>query len=162
MYTGGLSLNILLYRDMVSMVCILQNMYTLPSNLNSSDEQYLESFKQAFGYGMINLERATRPGTNLYFYSSDTSTIESSSGNAFWRNAENVTTSARASTVLNGRGTIRTSFFDVIESADGSISLPRVWNSEISLNNDLHRGLYMGDVLGEFAVDSKVPDNGQR
>ena len=29
MYTGGLSLNILLYLDMVSMVCILQNMYTL-------------------------------------------------------------------------------------------------------------------------------------
>ena len=32
------------------------------------NENYLDSFKQVFGYGVINLERATRPGTNVYFY----------------------------------------------------------------------------------------------
>lgn len=134
----------------------LQSMYILPSNLDNSDAQYLESFKTAFGYGMINLERATRPGTNVYFYSSDTGTIVQSSGNAFWGKVATTSSSssARASTVLGGRGTIRTAFYDIIESADGSISLPRVWNTEISLKNDYNYGLYMGDVLGEFAVDS--------
>lgn len=138
------------------LISYLQSMYILPSNLDSSNAQYLESFKTAFGYGMINLERATRPGTNVYFYSSDTGTIVQSSGNAFWGKVATTSSSssARASTVLGGRGTIRTAFYDVIESADGSISLPRVWNTEISLNNDYNYGLYMGDVLGEFAVDS--------
>lgn len=132
----------------------LQGMYTLPGNLDSSDSQYLESFKNAFGFGMINLERATRPKTNVYFYSSDTNTIVSASGNAFWRNAITNSSETRASTAINGRGTIRASFFDILESADGSISLPRVWNTEISLNNNYKHNLYMGDVLADFAVDS--------
>ena len=137
----------------------LQAKYSLPSNLETSDDQYLQNFKMAFGYGMINLERATRPGTNIYFYSvadKNNKKIVSSDGKtAFWGTvATSSTTNQRASTVLNGNGIIRTSFFDVIESADGSISLPRVWNMELSLNNDYKHGLYMGDVLGEFAVDS--------
>lgn len=132
----------------------LQSIYTLPANLDSSDSQYLESFKNAFGYGMINLERATRPNTNVYFYSSDTNTIVSASGNAFWRNAISNSSETRASTAINGRGTVRASFFDIIESADGSISLPRIWNTEISLNNNYKHNLYMGDVLADFAVDS--------
>ncbi len=136
----------------------LQAKYSLPSNLETSDDQYLQNFKTAFGFGMINLERATRPGTNIYFYSAadkEKKKIISSDGNAFWGTVvTSSTTNPRASTVLNGKGIIRTSFFDVIESADGSVSLPRVWNSEISLNNDLRRGLYMGDVLAEFSVDS--------
>ena len=136
------------------LIAYLQNMYSLPANLDASDAQYLESFKTAFGYGMINLERATRPNTNVYFYSSDKNTIVSASGNAFWRNAISTPGTSRASTVLNSRGTIRTSFYDVLESPDGSISLPRVWNMEYGLNNDVRRGLYMGDVLAEFAVDA--------
>lgn len=133
----------------------LQNMYSLPANLDSSSSQYLESFKQAFGYGMINLERATRPGTNVYFYSSDTNSIVASNGkSAYWRKASTSAISSRASTVLSGRGTIRTSFFDMLESADGSLSLPRVWNAEISLNSDYKHNLYMGDVLADFAVDA--------
>ena len=142
--------------DKSDLIEYLRGLYELPGNLESSDDQYLQSFKMAFGYGMINLERATRPGTNVYFYSADKKTIVSSDGKtAFWGMlATSSATNPRASTVLNGNGIITTSFFDVIESADGSISLPRVWNMELSLNNDYKHGLYMGDVLGEFAVDS--------
>ncbi len=135
----------------------LQGMYIMPSNLDSSDDQYLQSFKTAFGYGMINLERATRPTTNVYFYSSDTDSIVYSGNKAFWSKISTTSSSSsssRASTVLNGRGTVKTSFYDILESADSSISLPRVWNAEFSLNSDYRHGFYMGDVLGEFAVDS--------
>ena len=132
----------------------LKTMYSLPSNLDSSDAQYLNSFKNAFGYGMINLERATRPTTNVYFYSSDTNTIVSGSNKAYWRNA--TTTTSRASSVLSlaNRGAIKTSFFDVIESSDGSISLPRVWNTNFSETGNSKHGLYMGDVLADFNVDA--------
>ena len=141
--------------DNSDLIRYLRGLYNLPGNLDSSDAQYLESFKNAFGYGMINLERATRPTTNVYFYSSNTNSIVSTSGNAFWgKGATTTSSSGRASTVLNGRGTIRTSFYDVLESADGSMSLPRVWNNEFSLGGDSKHGLYMGDVLADFAVDS--------
>ena len=143
--------------DSSDLIEYLRGLYSLPPSLDSSDSQYLESFKTAFGYGMINIERATRPGTNVYFYSSDTNSIVSSSGKkAFWgKNASSSSASSpRLSVALNGRGKIRTSFYDVLESADGSLSLPRVWNVEVSLNSDYKRGLYMGDVLAEFAVDS--------
>lgn len=136
----------------------LRGMYTLPGDLNTSNEQYLESFKTAFGFGLINLERATRPGTNIYYFGSDKNVIVSSDGVSYWRKApasSSSSSSARASSVfsLTTRGAINTSFFDVIESADGSISLPRVWNMTLTGDNSRH-GLYMGDVLGEFSVDS--------
>lgn len=142
------------WTDNADLISYLRGLYELPGNLDSSDAQYLESFKNAFGYGMINLERATRPTTNVYFYSSDTNSIVSSSGNAFWGKVTTTSSSARASTVLNGNGVIRTSFYDILESADGSMSLPRVWNNEFYLGGNSNHGLYMGDVLADFAVDS--------
>ena len=128
----------------------LRKMYSVPGN--PSDAQYIESFKNTFGYGMINLERATRPGTNVYFYSSDTGTIVSGANSAYWRNASS--SNSRASSVLSltNNGAIKTSFFDVLESADGTISLPRVWNTTFAGNNDSKHGLYMGDVLADFEV----------
>ena len=134
----------------------LQGMYNLPGNLDSSDAQYLESFKYAYGYGLINLERATRPGTNVYYYGSNKNMIVSGSGVSYWRKATAATTSLHSSTALSltNRSAIKTSFFDVIESSDGTISLPRVWNATISSDNNSKHGLYMGDVLGEFSVDS--------
>ncbi len=146
--------------DKSDLISYLRGLYELPGNLDSSDAQYLESFKNAFGFGMINLERATRPTTNVYFYSSSTNSIVSASGNAFWgktattSSSSSSSSSPRASTVLNGRGTVRTAFYDILESADGSMSLPRVWNNEFSLGGDSNHGLYMGDVLADFAVDS--------
>ncbi len=139
-----------------ALITYLKKMYTLPAEFDTSDENYLDSFKQVFGYGVINLERATRPGTNVYFYDSDKNTIVSSAGkSAYWRSATN--TSSRASSVLSltGRGAIRTSFYDVLESNDGTLSLPRVWNSTIAADTSESKyGLYMGDVLGDFDIDS--------
>ena len=137
-----------------ALITYLKSMYTMPGDFDVSDDNYLESFKQVFGYGMINLERATRPKTNLYFYSSNKNTIVSSSGTAYWRST--TTTSSRASSVLSltGRKAITTSFYDVIESADGTMSLPRVWKNTLAVDDNDARGLYMGDVLGDFNVDS--------
>lgn len=139
------------------LVSYLQTMYTLPGNLDSSDSQYLESFKNAFGYGMINLERATQPGTNVYFYDSDTDSVISANGkNAYWGKKALSSNLSRATALLSltNRSAITTSFYDVIESSDGSVSLPRVWNATLTDGNNSKHGLYMGDVLGEFNVDS--------
>lgn len=132
----------------------LKGIYNLPANLDTSDDQYLESFKYAFGYGMVNLERATRPETNIYYYGSDSDSIVS--GKLYWGKATTASTTSRASTVLSltNRSAITTSFYDVIESADGSISLPRVWNTTFAFDDNSKHSLYMGDVLGEFNVDS--------
>lgn len=138
-----------------SALAMLKAKYVLPGNLDSSDSQYLESFKNAFGYGMINLERATRPGTNVYFYSSDKNTIVATNGNAFWGSVSTNTSRSSTALSLSGRNaSVKTAFFDVVESLDGSMSLPRVWNMEFALNNDSKSSLYMGDVLADFAVDS--------
>ena len=139
------------------LITYLKGMYSLPGAMDTSDAQYLQSFKTVFGYGMINLERATRPGTNVYYYSNK-DTIVSSAGNSYWR-----TSSSRASNVLSltGRGTIKATFFDVLESADGSISLPRVWTADIAMGGNSRHGLYMGDVLGEFSVDSSNKKSNQ-
>ena len=142
-----------------SLAKYLDSMYDLPIATSfenwtlEESEEYLNAFKDVFGYGLINLERAITPGFAVYYYSKGN--IVSSSGNAFWgKLATSSSTNSRASTVLNGKGIVKTSFFDIVESADGSISLPRVWNNEVSLGSDYRRGLYMGDVLADFAVDS--------
>ena len=130
----------------------LNGMYKLPTEQSFDDmttDEYLAAFKDVFGYGLINLERAIKPGYSIFYYSQG-SIVSGNDNNAYWSAAP----SARSSTVLSGRGTIRTSFYDIVESIDETISLPRVWNTEVSLNSDYKRGLYMGDVLADFAVDS--------
>lgn len=135
----------------------LQNMYELPLSYNESSlssSEYLEAFKKVFGYGLINLERAIKPGYSVYYYTSGN--IVSSSGNQFWGNVATSSTSTRASTIMSmtARKPITTSFFDVIESADGSLSLPRVWTNEIANSTNTKHGFYMGDVLADFNVNS--------
>ncbi len=128
----------------------LQNMYELPNEKQAEVDggaDYLRVFAEVFGYGLINLERATKPGTSVYYYNGDN--IVSGSGNAFWRAATN--TVFRPSSVLNLRGaTIRAPYFDVLENVDGTMSLPRVWENEFAFGAGDERGLYMGDVLGDF------------
>lgn len=138
------------------LITYLKKNYTLPGNFDLSDSQYIESFKNVFGYGMVNLERATRPGTNIYFYSSDTDTIVSGNYKAYWGTATSTNANPRASSVLSltGNGAIKAAFYDVLESADGTITLPRVWNMNLADNNDSKHGLYMGDVLADFSVDT--------
>jgi len=137
-----------------ALVSYLQSMYDLPQEYIVSamtSTEYLDAFKDVFGYGLINLQRAVQPGYSIYYYSDGNIISSSGSNNKFWGK---VASSARASTVLSltGRGAIKTSFFDILESTDGSLSLPRVWNTYFSANTSAKHGLYMGDLLGEFDV----------
>ena len=132
------------------LISYLDSMYTLPDEYQyrvDHGEDYLDVFKEVFGYGVINLERATTPGKTIYFF--DGTNIVSGSGNAYWRSASN--TLFRPSSVFgSGTSTISAPFYDVLESFDGSMRLPRVWKNEFALGATGTRGLYMGDVLGEF------------
>ncbi len=132
------------------LVSYLQGRYNLPGEYSpETDDEYLTAFKEVFGYGLINLERATKPGTSIYYYNGEN--IVSADGNAYWRAATN--TIFKPSSVLSLRGaTIRAPFFDVLENVDGTMSLPRVWENEFAFGASNERGLYMGDVLGEFTT----------
>ncbi len=144
-----------------TLVKYLKDRYEIPLDLvplgvdSLSSSEYLDLFKTVYGYGMINLRRAIQPGFSIYRYDATTDRIISVNGtnNIFWGNS---TSSSRASSVLSlsGRKAITTSFYDVLESFDGSISLPRVWTNTIAMGENDKRGLYMGDVLGDFNVDS--------
>ncbi|MDW3024562.1 MAG: ankyrin repeat domain-containing protein [Alphaproteobacteria bacterium] len=131
-----------------TLAAYLQGMYELPNEYRYSDNAgYLEDFKEVFGYGLINLERATKPGTSIYYY--DGADIVSASGNAYWRAATN--TVFKPSAVLNLHGvTISAPFYDVLTNIDGTMSLPRVWENKFAFGSTDERGLYMGDVLGEL------------
>lgn len=133
------------------LVSYLRNMYSLPPEYGAADlatDDYLRVFKETFGYGVINLERATTPGKSLYYFSNGK--IISTSGNAYWANAKN-TTVFRASSAFSPRmATISAPFFDKLESIDGDLTLPRIWKNEFAVGTQSRRGLYMGDVLGEF------------
>lgn len=128
----------------------LREMYALPpeyyaDSLNA--EQYLKAFADVYGYGMINLERAMTPNKKIYFF--DGNSIVSANGNAYWRAASN--TKFRPSTVLSLRGaSISAPYFDVLESVDGKMQLPRVWENSFALGATDERALYMGDVLGDL------------
>ena len=143
----------------VALAGYLNTMYDLPieKTYTSFDEdsaaEYLSLFQDIFGYGLINLKRAIAPGFSIYYYADGN--IISDSGNKFWGNVSTNTTRSSTALSLSGRNaSVKTAFFDVVESADGSMSLPRVWNMEFALNNDSKSSLYMGDVLADFAVDS--------
>ena len=149
-----------------SLVTYLKNMYDIPADLTPlgidslSASEYLNLFKRVYGYGLINLRRAITPGNSVYYYNGK-ETIVATDGaiNQFWGKL-----SARASSVLSlaNRAAITTSFYDKLESLDGSISLPRVWKSTLSLSSvDNKHGLYMGDVLGDFHVDSTNKQSNQ-
>lgn len=135
----------------------LKDMYQLPSEYSDyelTSSEYLDVFKQVFGYGLINLERAIKPGFSVYYYSDGNIVSSTGTKNKFWGNV--ASTVARASTVLSltGRGAITTSFYDVLESVDGGISMPRVWTNTFASDNETRRGLYMGDILNNFHIGS--------
>ena len=131
------------------LVSYLRSMYKMPNEYDTNDDaQYLENFKQVYGYGVINLERATTPGTNLYFFDGN-NIVSSGNNDAYWRAATN--TGLRSSGALNfGRNAINISAYDILESNDGSMQLPRVWENIVSFGNDGRHALYMGDVLGDL------------
>lgn len=134
-----------------SLAAYLRSLYDMSQFTTgvTTDAAYLEAFKQVYGYGVINLERATTPGTNLYYYTDNK--IVSSPKNAYWRAAVN--TGFRASSALNlGRAAVNLAAYDMLESIDGSMRLPRIWENNVSLGADSHSALYMGDVLTDLRV----------
>ena len=142
------------WTDQAELVAYLQARYELPGEYSpQTDEEYLNAFKEVFGYGLINLERATKPGATIYYYNGQD--IVSANGNAYWRAATNTT--FKPSSALSLRGaSVRAPFFDVLDSADGEMSVPRVWENEFSFGVSGRRGLYMGDVLGDLKTRRDV------
>ncbi len=137
------------------LIAHLQSMYLLPNEyqaaVTNGTKTYLDAFREVFGYGLINLERATKPNTKIYFYDGSANRIVSANGNAYWRAASN--TVFRASSAFAPRtATISAPFFDILESVDGDMSMPRIWQNEFAIGTTDARGLYMGDVLGEMRV----------
>jgi len=142
-----------------ALISHLKSMYELPGkyqfDVDNGVTDYLDAFKEVFGYGLINLERATTPGTSVYFY--DGSKIVSAGGNAYWRAASN--TAFRASSAFRARGaTIRAPFYDLLESADGQLRMPRVWENEFSLGVSHRRGMYLGDLFGDLKTRDENND----
>ena len=159
-YLGSTDSGTVMTKD--NLIAYLKNMYTLPDEYNvrweQMGEKYLDVFKEVFGYGLINVQRATTPGKKLYYYTDGK--IVSSSGNAYWRAATN--TMFRASSAFSPRmATISAPFFDKLESVDGELSLPRVWKNEFAVGVQNRRGLYMGDVLGELRTDNRAAPRAQ-
>ena len=142
------------------LVAYLSAMYTLPTEyqtmVDNSYISYLDAFKQVFGYGLINLERATMPGKSIYYYTKGK--IVSTNGNAYWRSAQN--TVGHISSVFGMRdAALPVSFYDILTDSDNTISVPRIWNAELSVNNNFGYGLYVGDTLAELKtrdVDNTV------
>ena len=141
-----------------TLITHLTGLYEMPASYQwriDNGESYLDVFKEVFGYGVINLERATTPGTNLYFYSG--SDIVSTSGNGYWRAATN--TGFRPSAALSiGRAAIDVSAYDVLESTNREMRLPRIWKNTLSFNDGGRHGLYMGDVLGDLRAHDARDD----
>lgn len=139
----------------------LQSLYVLPNEYNvrwlQGGEDYLDVFKEVFGYGLINLDRATKPGTKVYYYNGNN--IVSASGNAYWRAASN--TMFRGSSAFRPNiDKISAPFYDVLESVDGDLRMPRVWQNEFAIaGNSGRNALYMGDVLGDLKTRA---DTGNR
>ena len=140
-----------------ALISYLKSMYTLPNDDEMRWQQqgynYLDVFKDVFGYGLINVARATTPAKKLYYYTDGK--IVANNGNAYWRAATN--TVFRTSSAFSPRmATISAPFFDKLESVDGEMALPRIWKNEFAVGAQSRRGLYMGDVLGEFRVDNRA------
>ena len=134
-----------------TLISYLDGLYELPNEyqyrVDAGTMSYLDAFKEVFGYGLINVERATTPGKSIFYYNG--TDIVSGNGNAYWRAASN--TAFRSSSAFGARNaTLRTSAFDVLTSIDGELSLPRIWTNEFALGTNSKHGLYMGDVLGEL------------
>lgn len=136
-----------------SLRAYLQNLYQMPAEYQyrweKGGEEYLDVFKEVFGYGLINLERATKPATSIYYYDATSGKIVSGSGNAYWRAASK--TNFRASSAFSPRvASIGAPFFDVLESADGELRMPRIWENEFAVGAGRRRGLYLNDVFGDL------------
>ncbi|MCL2017707.1 MAG: ankyrin repeat domain-containing protein [Alphaproteobacteria bacterium] len=150
----------------------LMDLYQLPGEyqfkVDNNLMTFADAFAEVFGYGLVNLDRATRPGTSVNYYV--TNRINSSPNAAFWRTASiSPNFAARSGMSLSGAfgmrsASIKIPVFDIIKSADGEMSMPRIFDNSVSLASS-RRGMWLGDVLGEFKVannDSQLGSDGSR
>ena len=140
-------------------VADLKNRYSLPADWvlpDMTDEEWKNIFVQTFGYGVVNLERATRPSETLYFYS----TVSLDTG--YWSATPSTNRSAiNLSPAWGARGSITFPMFDNIVSADGTESMPRAFETELSFDSKVH-GLELIDLLDEIDLSSdELTENSQ-
>ena len=82
------------------LVAYLKSKYTISDSVDTyTGDVYLSRFKETFGYGLINLQRATTPNNAVYYYSNGK--IVGSDGNTYWQSVLN--TSTRMSSVFGLR-----------------------------------------------------------
>lgn len=135
------------------LISYLQAKYILPPEFQArvdGGEDYLNVFSEVYGYGLVNLERATTPSTSIY-YATGTSTI-----GAQWRSASASTFNSTVFSLSGAFGSRNASLslpvWDTLESADGSLTLPRVFESDFGLSSG-RRGIFLTDVLGDFSTE---------
>ncbi|MDR1026792.1 MAG: hypothetical protein LBL46_00025 [Rickettsiales bacterium] len=140
----------------------LTGMYELPGDIAArlpaptADNYYTEwkrLFGEVYGYGLVNLTRATTPNTKLMFYSSN-----NSSRNGYWSETPSAARSAttfRASTAFGARAaTLNLPMFDIITSADGTQSMPRAFDYSVDFGGAQH-GLNLTDLLSEVSLENR-------
>ena len=131
----------------------LNGLYELPAGYG---DLTVDKFKEFFGYGVINLNRATTPGKSVNYFTNGK--IVAANGNAYWRTA--AISKLHGSNVFGARGaTIPVAAYDVVRSSDGAMSVMRQWNTDVALGGDASHGLYLGDTLAELKtrdVDNSV------
>jgi len=139
------------------------------NNPNTSTT-FMDGFADVFGYGLVNLSLATQPGAFVYYYAArrnnnlnqEMPAINHPSGDAFWSPTRIATAAgantARSATMLSGafgarNASIKIPMFDFIESVDGSMSMPRIFDASVPLTAD-RRSIHTGDALGDFKIDN--------
>lgn len=129
------------------LVNFLKSKFTISSQKDALvGDLYLNAFQETFGYGLINLERATTPGQQIYYFSNGNIV---SSNKVFWDSLR--VSTVRGTGVFGVRGaTIPVSMYDELSSVDGGLSVARVWNTDVAFGGDVSHGLYLGDTLAEL------------
>jgi hypothetical protein len=148
-------------------------------DLNSAQwsSLYMAAFAEVFGYGLVNLALATQPGAYIYYFGTHGTTggrdiiaINSLNGNAFWWPnvlanpgpsgfGPGASNPVRNATLLSGafgtrNASINIPMFDFIESVDGTMSMPRIFDGSVSLASG-RRSMHMGDTLGDFQIENR-------
>ncbi|MCL1786038.1 MAG: ankyrin repeat domain-containing protein [Alphaproteobacteria bacterium] len=156
----------------------LQNKYELPPEIqllvDNNVMDYRDAFADVFGYGLINLSLATQPGAYIYYFGPETAapSVNSPDGNSIWSpiaapgitplatgGANPVRNAVMLSGAFGARGSsINIPMFDFIESADGELSMPRIFDGSVPLSSGRH-GMHMGDILGDFKTDKSETQN---
>ena len=118
--------------------------------------EWMRAFNETFGYGLANLERATRPGEQLLFFGNSTRV-----GDGRWTGAYSgalaaagtqAATTFQASNAFGGDPmTISMPMFGFVQAYNGE-SMPLVFQNDIQVGGERH-GLHLIDLLNEIDFD---------